>query len=109
MKFLVLSALLATPLASSAVPIPQIAAISPYVTQFTRRSAPPRIRGIVGGLVSRIPEVLHTKQAERDDIFLARALEDTVFASAQDVVARRQHMGRESENNGASDVAASNP
>ncbi|KAJ7098299.1 hypothetical protein C8R44DRAFT_811288 [Mycena epipterygia] len=79
-------------LAASAMPIPPTRIISPYVTQFTQRTAPHPVRSHVTGLVSRIPEVLEVRKPESDDIFLARALEDTVFASAQDIVRQRSYM-----------------
>ncbi|KAJ7728779.1 hypothetical protein B0H16DRAFT_240191 [Mycena metata] len=79
----------ANTLASSAVPIPQTQIISPYVTQFTQRAIPHRVRSKVAGLVSRIPDVLSIKRVDRDDIFLARALEGAVFASARDFMPPR--------------------
>ncbi|KAJ7512504.1 hypothetical protein B0H11DRAFT_1951505 [Mycena galericulata] len=99
MKLLALVALVlaAHPLTSFAVPIPTPKArtispkartISPYVTRFTR-TVPHRVRSMVNGLASRMPEVFDTKREDRDDIFLERALEDTVFASVQDVAERR--------------------
>ncbi|KAJ7484424.1 hypothetical protein FB451DRAFT_1554952 [Mycena latifolia] len=88
MKLVFLAALLAAPLASSAVPIPQTRIISPYVTQFRQRSVPHRVRSQAAGLVSRIPDVIDIKREIDDDVFLARALEDTVFASVQDITPR---------------------
>ncbi|KAJ7669317.1 hypothetical protein DFH06DRAFT_1180584 [Mycena polygramma] len=92
MKLLFFVALIAaTPFAAVAVPIPQTRIISPYVTQFTERTIPHNFRSKAAGLVSRIPAMISVKRADRDDIFLARALEDTVFASAQDIIAQRSH------------------
>ncbi|KAJ6532718.1 hypothetical protein DFH09DRAFT_1370213 [Mycena vulgaris] len=67
MNLLFLAALVfAAPLASSAVPIPQTRIISPYVTQFTQRTIPHRLRSKVAGLVSRIPAVLDVKRVDRE-------------------------------------------
>ncbi|KAJ6491316.1 hypothetical protein C8R47DRAFT_1214706 [Mycena vitilis] len=93
MKLLFFVALIAaTPFAAVAVPIPETRIISPYVTQFTERTIPwHNFRSKAAGLVSRIPTMISVKRADRDDIFLARALEDTVFASAHDIIAQRAH------------------
>ncbi|KAJ6616462.1 hypothetical protein B0H10DRAFT_1949109 [Mycena sp. CBHHK59/15] len=102
MHFLVpLVALVASnPMLSLGVPIPQTRTVSPYVTQFTERTAQHGIRGMVAGLVTRIPDVLDVQKDARDDIFLARALEDPVFASAQDVAfSRRSNLERRSLDN----------
>ncbi|KAJ7931215.1 hypothetical protein B0H13DRAFT_860685 [Mycena leptocephala] len=73
-------------------PIPQTQIISPYETRFTqRRTIPHRVRNIAAGLVSRIPDSLSIKRADDDDIFLARALEGTTFASARDIVKLRSY------------------
>ncbi|KAF7348537.1 hypothetical protein MVEN_01371200 [Mycena venus] len=95
MKLLLLVAFIfaTNPFAAFAVPIPQTQIVSPYVTQFTQRTTTPhRVRSVAGGLVSRIPEVLSVKRVDDDDIFLARALEDTVFASAHDIIAQRSYL-----------------
>ncbi|KAJ7150982.1 hypothetical protein C8R43DRAFT_494284 [Mycena crocata] len=122
MKLLVLIALIAANLLpSSAVPIPQTRVISPYVTQFTQRTVPHPLRSRAAGLVSRIPAVLNMKREDpcvfslncfyflyllivrcSNDIFLARALEDTVFASARDIVAQRSSIERSAAENVAS-------
>ncbi|KAF8217757.1 hypothetical protein K438DRAFT_1952624 [Mycena galopus ATCC 62051] len=98
MKFFFLAVFIAAAnpfFASSAVPIPQTQIISPYVTQFTQRSSKPhRVRSVAAGLVSRIPEVLSIKRVDDDDIFLARALENTVFASAQDITSLKPPIQR---------------
>ncbi|KAJ7089255.1 hypothetical protein B0H15DRAFT_949232 [Mycena belliarum] len=88
MKFLFLVALFAAPLASYAVPIPQKRMVSPFVTQFSHRSIPHRLRSNAAGLVSRIPAPIDVEGVDSDDVFLARALEDTIFASAEDFVQR---------------------
>ncbi|KAJ7931218.1 hypothetical protein B0H13DRAFT_860697 [Mycena leptocephala] len=81
----------ANPFAAIAVPIPQTQIISPYETRFTQRTMPHRVRSIAAGLVSRIPDSLSIKRADDDDIFLARALEGTTFASARDIVKLRSY------------------
>ncbi|KAJ7698637.1 hypothetical protein B0H17DRAFT_1196738 [Mycena rosella] len=94
MRFLFFAALaVAAPLASSAVPIPQTRVVSPYITRFSQRSTPHRVRSNAAGLVSRIPDILDITRVDGDDVFLARALEGTVFASAHDV-AQRSYLGR---------------
>ncbi|KAJ7322922.1 hypothetical protein DFH08DRAFT_941660 [Mycena albidolilacea] len=90
MKFLLVATFIT---AVSAVPIPQTQIVSPYMTRFTERTTVThRIRNAAAGLVSKIPEVLSIKRAADDDIFLARALEDTVFASAHDIITQRSYL-----------------
>ncbi|KAJ7154758.1 hypothetical protein C8R46DRAFT_1118323 [Mycena filopes] len=96
MKFFYLLAFIASnALVSSAAPIPTTQIISPYVTQFTHRSMPHRLRATAAGLVSRIPDVLRIKRADRDDVFLARALEGATFASARDFMPQRSYVETE--------------
>ncbi|KAK6997364.1 hypothetical protein R3P38DRAFT_3064201, partial [Favolaschia claudopus] len=85
MKLLAVVALLAatTSLPAYAVPIPEIEIISPYMTQFAQRTA-------AAGLVSRIPGVVRVERAHDDDIFLTRALEDTIFMSSHEVIAAQR-------------------
>ncbi|KAJ6488970.1 hypothetical protein C8R45DRAFT_929669 [Mycena sanguinolenta] len=80
---------------ASAVPIPPTQIISPYETRFAqRKTAPHRVRSVAAGLVSRIPEVISRKRADDDDIFLARALEGSAFASAGDISNQRSQLKR---------------
>ncbi|CAK5272105.1 unnamed protein product [Mycena citricolor] len=91
MQFRLVLTLLAVAASCAAVPIPEVRAVSPYETRFIERTPKGlnRLRRSAAGLVSRIPGVAAVRREEKDDIFLARALEDPIFASAQDFVARR--------------------
>ncbi|KAJ7054404.1 hypothetical protein C8F01DRAFT_1088931 [Mycena amicta] len=90
MKFLLLLAFVS---ASCAIPLPEthLVTLSPYATKFTQRSSvlqPNRLRTHAPGLVLRIPDpVERITRMDENDIFLARALEDPIFASAEDFAA----------------------
>ncbi|KAF7323728.1 Serine carboxypeptidase S10 [Mycena kentingensis (nom. inval.)] len=84
----VLALISATP-SVNAIPLPETHFVSPFATRFTRRSAAGsaanRLRSSAPGLVLRIPDsVDRVARTHENDIFLARALEDPIFAPAQD-------------------------
>ncbi|KAJ7636958.1 hypothetical protein FB45DRAFT_907850 [Roridomyces roridus] len=91
-RLLAIAALLvAQPLSSDAVPIPPAGAALARVFGLAhtprKSSIPHQLRRVARELTERVhvPTMFVSRREDREDIFLARSLEDTVFASARDV------------------------
>ncbi|KAF7318242.1 hypothetical protein HMN09_00332700 [Mycena chlorophos] len=95
MKFFALLASISAACAGvAAIPVPETHLVSPYATKFTQRAGAlaqsNRLRDNAPGLVLRIPDAVERiARMDENDIFLARALEDPIFASAKDFAAAR--------------------